>query len=94
MRKGKILIEVNDIIGKQSGRLTVRKYFGYVYSHTKGGLKMRHYYICDCSCGRMNIVERGPLLTEIVHSCGCSRKGKRRKIPEVSHVYQDEKQQG
>lgn len=80
MKKGKVLIDANDIIGKQSGRLTVRKYFGYVYAHTNGGLRMRHFYICDCACGRMNIVERGPLVSGIVNSCGCSRKGKRKKM--------------
>lgn len=78
MRKGQIHIDVNDIIGKQSGRLTVRKYFGYVYANTQGGLKVRHYYICDCKCGKMNIVQRGPLLDNIVHSCGCLRKGRKR----------------
>lgn len=80
MKKGKVQIDANDIIGKRSGRLTVRKYFGYVYAYTKGGLRMRHYYICDCDCGRMNIVQRGPLVNEIVHSCGCSRKEKRKKM--------------
>ena len=78
MRKGQIHVDVNDIIGKQSGRLTVRKYFGYVYADTKGGLKMRHYYICDCECGRMNVVQRGPLLNEITHSCGCGKRGRRK----------------
>ena len=74
MRKGKILINVNDIIGKRLGKLEVEQYAGYLYSNTKGGAKLRHYYICKCECGNSHIIQRGPLKNEIVHSCGCGRR--------------------
>ena len=75
-KKGKILIDVNDIIGEQSGRLKVVKYYGYVYTHTKGGDRLRHYYYCECECGGLCIVQRGPLKNKIIHSCGCFRRNK------------------
>lgn len=73
MKKGKILINVNDIIGKRLGKLEVVCYVGHKYTATCAGMKMRHYYICKCDCGCYSIVQRGPLKNEIVHSCGCSR---------------------
>lgn len=75
MPKEKILINVNDIIGKRLGKLKVICYVGYCYSNTKGGKRLRHYYACQCECGRTSIVQRGPLKNEIVHSCGCKRRG-------------------
>ena len=72
--KGKIRINVNDIIGKRLGKLIVIKYIGYYYKNTKGGEKVRHFYMCECDCGNINIVQRGPLKNEIVHSCGCIRR--------------------
>ena len=92
MRKGQVVINANDIIGKQSGKLVVSKYIGYVYTNSKVGLKMRHYYICDCDCGRMNIVERGPLLNGRTCSCGCL-KGNKRKMGVNKVGYKNEKQQ-
>lgn len=72
--KGKISIDVNDIIGEQSGRLKVVKYYGYAYASTRGGDRLRHYYYCECECGNITIVQRGPLKNKIVHSCGCIRR--------------------
>lgn len=72
--KGKILINVNDIIGKRLGKLEVIKYYGHAYTITRGGDKMRHYYWCQCECGNLHIVQRGPLKNNKVHSCGCRRK--------------------
>lgn len=77
MKKGKILINVNDIIGKRSDKLEVVEYAGYYYALTKGGHKLRHFYICECECGNTKIVQRGPLKNEITHSCGCGRRGRR-----------------
>lgn len=71
--KGKIKINVYDIIGEQSGRLKVIGYKGFKYSSTKGGLRLRHYYICKCECGNITIVQRGPLKNKITRSCGCRR---------------------
>ena len=74
MRRGQILINVNDIIGKRLGKLEVIRYYGYMYSETKGGSKVRHFYLCKCDCGKFNYIQRGPLKNNIVHSCGCLRQ--------------------
>lgn len=77
MKKGKILIDVNDIISKRLGKLKVERYVGHTYKMTLGGERLRHYYVCTCDCGKAIIVQRGPLLNEIIHSCGCSRRGRK-----------------
>lgn len=77
MKKGKILINVNDIIGKRLGKLQVIRYAGNRYDNTLGGDKMRHYYVVECDCGTIKLVQRGQLVSEIVHSCGCGRRGRR-----------------
>ena len=73
-RKGKILINVNDIIGKRLGKLEVISYAGRHYDMTLGGYRVRHYYRVRCDCGTEKIVQRGPLIDGIVYSCGCSRR--------------------
>lgn len=75
-QKGKILINVDDIIGKRLGKLKVISYAGCRYDNTIGGERMRHYYNVHCDCGTEKIVQRGQLVSEIVHSCGCGRRGK------------------
>ena len=40
------------------------------------GDRMRHYYRVHCECGTIKIVQRGQFTSEIVHSCGCGRRGK------------------
>lgn len=75
--KGKILINVNDIIGKRLGKLEVISYAGHRYDVTLGGDRMRHYYRVRCDCGTEKLVQRGELTSGIVHSCGCGRRGKR-----------------
>ena len=78
MKKGKILINVNDIIGKCLGKLEVIRYVGNKYDPTLGGDRMRHYYEVHCECGTTKMVQRGQLVSEIVHSCGClKRRGRR-----------------
>ena len=74
MQKGKIRIDVNDIIGKCLGKLEVISYYGYTYASTRGGEKVRHFYNCQCECGNVHIIQRGPLKNNIVHSCGCGRR--------------------
>ena len=79
-KKGKVLINVNDIIGKRLGKLEVISYVGHNYDKTLGGDRMRHYYRVHCDCGTEKIVQRGQLTSEIVHSCGCcdcGRSGRR-----------------
>ena len=76
-QKGKVLINVNDIIGERLDKLEVISYEGYRYDTTRGGDKVRHYYKVHCDCGTIKIVQRGQLTSEIVHSCGCGRRGRR-----------------
>lgn len=74
MKKGQVVIDTNDIIGKRLGKLKVTSYLGHRYSITNGGPKMRHYYLCECDCSSIHIVQRGQVKNEIVHSCGCGRR--------------------
>lgn len=74
MKKGQVLINVDDIIGKRLGKLKVISYAHSRYDNTSGGERIRHFYICKCDCGVVKLVQRGPLVNEIVHSCGCGRK--------------------
>ncbi len=76
-KRGEVLINVNDIIGKCLGKLEVISYAGHHYDMTRGGERMRHYYGVHCDCGTEKIVQRGQLVSEIVHSCACGRRGKR-----------------
>lgn len=74
---GKTIIDENDIIGKRLGKLTVISYDSFRYDKVRGsagGLRLRHFYKVRCDCGTEKVVQRGPLKSEIVHSCGCSRK--------------------
>lgn len=77
VKRGKILIDVNDIVGKRLGKLEVVEYISMNYDMTAGGERLRHYYKVVCDCGNVKILQRGPLLNEIVHSCGCVRRGAR-----------------
>ena len=63
MKKGKVLINVNDIIGKRLGKLKVISYIDY--------------YMVECDCGTIKPMQRGQLVSEVVHSCGCARRKKR-----------------
>lgn len=74
MKKGKILINVNDIIGKCFDKLEVTNYFGNRYSHTRGGERLRHFYMCKCDCGNVHVCSRSALLNGITRSCGCSKQ--------------------
>ena len=77
MKKGKVLINVNDIIGKRLGKLKVISYIENRYDMTLGGERMRHYYMVECDCGTIKPMQRGQLVSEVAHSCGCARRGKR-----------------
>lgn len=71
MKRGTVLINANDIIGKRLGKLEVNEYIGSYYSDTRGGERMRHTYMCQCDCGKCKTAQRGQLLNETIHSCGC-----------------------
>lgn len=79
MKKGKVLINVDDVIGKCLGKLKVISYEGCKYDATLGGDKMRHYYRVECECGNVKLVQRGQITSNIVHSCGCLRHKKNRR---------------
>lgn len=76
MWKGRVLINVNDIVGKRIGKLEVKAYAGAYRSDTLGGERVRHTYMCQCDCGKSKIIQRARLLSGTVYSCGCLR-GKR-----------------
>lgn len=78
-QKGEIIIDVNDLVGMHVGMLEIMSYNNNAYDATAGGLKMRHYYNCKCVCGNMTICQRGALKNDLIHSCGCLKKRKRRK---------------
>ena len=59
MKKGKVLINVNDIIGKRLGKLKVISYIENRYDMTLGGERMRHYYMVECDCGTIKPMQRG-----------------------------------
>lgn len=73
-KRGKMLINVNDVIGKRLGKLEVISYVGYRYDMTLDGERVRHYYKVECDCGTVKIIQRGQITSELVHSCGCLRK--------------------
>lgn len=84
MPKGKVLINVNDIIGKRLGKLEVTGYHSRAYDITNDGYKMRHYYWVRCDCGAIKVLQRGQLTSEIVHSCGCLKRGRKGKRYETN----------
>lgn len=73
-RKGKVRVNTKDIIGKRLGRLEVISYAGSHHDMTQGGERLRHYYRVQCECGTIKIIQRGPLVDNLVHSCGCGRR--------------------
>ena len=77
--KGKVKINVHDIIGMECGKLRVLKYSKHWYDRTLGGNKSRHSYLCQCECGRFVVVRRQCLQNNRAKSCGCLKKGRPRK---------------
>jgi len=59
-------IDINDIIGKTFGKLTVEDYSRYDTNN------YRHFYKCSCSCGTVKEIERLSLLVSHTKSCGCN----------------------
>lgn len=75
--KGKVTINVNDIIGERLGKLEVVLYAGHDYDSTAGGERMRHYYLCKCDCGMVKIARRSTIRSKMIHSCGCIGRKRR-----------------
>lgn len=65
------VIDPNDIIGTQYGKLTAIEYIGK--REERSGTK-RHYYKCKCSCGNELEVARIRLISGNTKSCGCYAK--------------------
>ena len=72
--KGNIVIDVHDVVGRTFGELKVTGYNGRWYDKTLAGDKMRHSYLCQCSCGNEVTVRRQCLLNGMTKSCGCLRR--------------------
>lgn len=82
----KAIKNLNDIVGKKYGKLTVVKYLETVYKKKNRD----HYYECICDCGQKNIrASRHMLIKGDKKSCGCARKdaGKRRLIDMTGRKY-------
>lgn len=62
--RGSKPINKNDIIGMKSGKLTVLKYL------RKSKNASRHYYECQCECGRIISTYRDTLINKNKLSCG------------------------
>lgn len=75
-KRGEVLINTQDIIGKRLGKLEVKEYAGSYIDYTMGGERVRHKYLVHCDCGVTKYVQRGQLVSEIVHSCGCGRRSR------------------
>lgn len=77
-------IDVNDIVGKKFGKLTVLE-----FSHkkpNKTGTGFTYYYLCKCECGIEKLFDRGALRrTRGTTSCGCVNKTKRDIIGQKFH---------
>lgn len=70
--------DLSDIIGKKFGKLTVVD----ILKSDEEIPKNKTLYICDCDCGKNNIIaSRKNLLSGKTKSCGCSRRKPRPKKP-------------
>lgn len=63
----KRLEDVNDIVGRRFGMLTVNKFL-----RREG--RCRIIYLCECDCGNTREVRRDGLLSGQHLSCGCSKE--------------------
>ena len=68
----KLRVDLDDIIGKRFGRITVLSRAEDIYS----GGKLQRRYLCRCDCGVTFITYRGCLLKGETTSCGCVRREK------------------
>ena len=64
---------MNDIKGKNFGRLTVLELHHKVQTFAKNGTKSgnRYYYLCECVCGNKTVVRGSHLTSGKTLSCGC-----------------------
>lgn len=72
MRKSKIRIDVNDIVGKCLGKYYVTGYAGCSHDYTAGGPRLRHYYNCD-NGSHTSMVQRGNIFGQAKDEIGGQR---------------------
>lgn len=77
--KGKPTVNASDIVGKSFGKLQVIAYADWRYDYSSGGDRVRHSYSCKCDCGKEVIVRRQCLLNGKTRSCGCLKRGRKKK---------------
>lgn len=65
--------DVNDIIGKKFGELTVLEFDHKEQIYNSKGIKngFKYFYLCKCECGNISIVPRHHLVYGHTQSCGC-----------------------
>lgn len=68
--------DVNDIVGKTFGKLSVINFDHKEQIFTKNNIKngYKYFYLCLCECGNKIIVSRHHLLFKHTKSCGCITK--------------------
>lgn len=66
MRKS-IEFDVNDIVNKQFGKLTVVRFS----KQERYRNRFNYFYECKCECGNIKTVSRISLITFHTNSCGC-----------------------
>ncbi len=66
-------VDVNDIVGKKFGKLTVISFVSHDIKETKSAKKHLYKYLCKCECGNIKILTRTALMQGEAKSCGCSK---------------------
>lgn len=62
------------------GRLTIIElHHKKQHIDKRGVIRYREYYLCECECGNIKIVEKSQLTTGHTKSCGCLQKESTRK---------------
>ena len=74
MRKS-IEFDVNDIVNKQFGKLTVVRFS----KQERYRNRFNYFYECKCECGKEKLVSKGNLLRGNTRSCGCFLKDSLKK---------------
>lgn len=69
--------DVNDIVGKKFGKLTVLEFIKSEKSNPRG---FKYYYLCQCDCGNTKIIRRDSLLLGYTKACGCIMKSRIKNI--------------
>ena len=70
MSKSKLLEK-----GQKFGELVIIKlHHKKQYIDKKGVIRNREYYLCQCDCGNIKVIEKSQLTTGHTKSCGCLQK--------------------